>query len=120
MNIRLAALAAVAVALSACNTVTPLKADPIKARWVGQSAGKFFAAYSPPYSDSPSGSLTVYNWRGGYQRIKTESGKSTSVSCAATITVSSDYTIRDIRIVADRPGAKGPSYCEELLAPAQG
>ncbi|MDP9835631.1 hypothetical protein J2T09_000372 [Neorhizobium huautlense] len=120
MNTRLAALAAVAVALSACTTASPLQLDPISARWVGQSAGKFFAAYGPQYSDVASGSSTVYNWRGGYKRIKMENGKSASVSCAATLTVSSDYNIRSIRIVADRPGSKGPSYCQELLAPAQG
>lgn len=117
MNHRLAALAAVAVALSACTTAGPLKSDPIKARWVGQSAGKFFAAYSPPISDAPSGSSTIYNWRGGYKRIKTVNGTNSSVSCSATLTVASDYTIRDIHIVADRPGSTGPSYCEELLVP---
>ena len=115
MNRRIITSTAIfAILLSACTT-TGTPANPIEARWVGQSAGKFFARYSPPLSDTQAGSTTLYNWRGGYKRIKQQNGRSASVSCAAQITVDAAYNIRDIRITADRPGANGPSYCEELL-----
>ena len=104
-----------AIALSACTTTKGVASNPIEARWVGRSAGEFFAKFSPPLSDVDDGSNTVYNWRGGYNRIKQQNGRSVSVSCSAKITVSSSYTIRDIDIVSDRPGANGPSYCTELL-----
>jgi hypothetical protein len=103
-----------AFALSACTTVS-IAESTINARWVGHSAGEFFAKYNPPLSDTDSGSSTIYNWRGGYSRIKTKEGRSVSVSCTAKITVSENYTIRDITVVGDRPGAGGASYCEELL-----
>ncbi|HEV7436541.1 MAG TPA: hypothetical protein VGO22_16995 [Pseudorhizobium sp.] len=116
MNLRIIqATATLAVALSACTT-TGMPANPIEARWVGQSAGIFFARYSPPLSDTPAGATTLYNWRGGYQRIKLQNGRTANVSCAAQLTVDEDYVIRKIRITADRQGANGPSYCEELLA----
>ncbi len=115
MNYRLIALAAMAGLVSGCTTTGPAS-NPIETRWIGKSAGSFFARYAPPYSDVSTGSQTVYNWRGGFNRIKTQQGKSISVSCAAQLTTDSDYRIRSIRIVADRPGAKGPSYCTELLA----
>lgn len=115
MSLRIIASTAVlAIALSACTT-TSAPANPIEARWLGQSAGKFFAAYSPPLSDTPAGATTLYNWRGGYNRIKLENGRTANVSCAAQLTVDASYTIRAIRITSDRPGARGPSYCEELL-----
>ena len=113
----IASTALLALALSSCTTVT-LSDSPISKRWVGHSAGEFFAKYNPPLDDVASGSSTIYSWRGGYKRIKLENGKSASVSCSAKITVSSDYTIRNIEITADRPGATGPSYCQELLAGA--
>ncbi|WP_117190664.1 hypothetical protein [Rhizobium terrae] len=105
-----------ALALSACTTAGGVGSNPIEARWVGRSAGEFFAKYSPPISDSGEGSSTIYNWRGGYNRIKQQNGRTASVSCSAKITVSDNYIIRDIAIVSDRPGANGPSYCAELLA----
>ncbi|WP_105382062.1 hypothetical protein [Neorhizobium alkalisoli] len=111
----IASTALFALALSACTTAG-VASNPIEARWVGRSAGEFFAKYSPPISDSQEGSSTIYNWRGGYNRIKLQNGRSASVSCSAKITVGSDYTIRDLTIVSDRPGANGPSYCAELLA----
>jgi hypothetical protein len=114
----IATTAILSLALSACTTVTVAQ-SPISQRWVGRSAGEFFAKYSPPLSDTQDGSRTVYNWRGGYSRIKLANGKSASVSCSAKITVNEDYVIRDITIVGDRPGAKGPSYCEELLLAAK-
>ena len=116
MSRRLVVVAALCtVALSGCTTVR-IADDPINKAWVGRSAGTFFARYNPPLSDVEAGSSTVYNWRGGYKRIKQANGRSASVSCSAKITVSQDYSIRDITVTADRPGATGPSYCQELLA----
>ncbi|WP_037088808.1 hypothetical protein [Rhizobium sp. CF080] len=110
----IASTALFALALSACTTVS-VASNPIESRWVGHSAGEFFAKFSPPISDTDDGSMTIYNWRGGYKRIKLQDGRTASVSCTAKITVSSSYVIRDITIVSDRPGANGPSYCTELL-----
>ncbi len=114
MNTRLIALAAMAGLVSGCTTTGPAS-NPIETRWNGKSAGSFFARYAPPYSDSRTGSETVYNWRGGFNRIKTKDGRTMSVSCSAQIVTGEDYRIRSIRVTADRSGAKGPSYCEELL-----
>ena len=111
----IASTALLAIALSACTTAGGMTGDPINARWVGRSAGEFFAKYSPPISDSSEGSMTVYNWRGGYNRIKQSNGRTVSVSCSARITVSENYLIRDIVIVSDRPGVNSVSYCQELL-----
>ena len=110
----IATIAFLAFAVSSCAT-TGSSDNPIRSRWVGRSAGEFFAKYNPPISDTAEGSSTIYNWRGGYKRIKTFSGGSASVSCSAKLTVSENYTIRDITVVSDRPGATGPSYCTELL-----
>lgn len=103
-----------ALALAGCTTVSVVN-SPINTRWVGHPAGEFFAKYGPPLSDTDNGSTTIYNWRGGYTRIKLQGGQSASVSCSAKVTVSSDYVVRDITVTADRPGATGPSYCAELL-----
>lgn len=103
-----------ALILSACTTAGAAR-NPIETRWVGRSAGEFFAKYSPPISDIQEGSSTIYNWRGGYKRIKAKNSRTVSVSCSAKITVSDSYIIRDITIVSDRPGATSPSYCAELL-----
>jgi len=110
----IASVAFLALGLTACTTVG-VASNAIESRWVGHSAGEFFAKFSPPLSDSSDGSSTVYNWRGGYNRIKLQSGGTASVSCSAKITVSDSYVIRSISIVSDRPGATGPSYCTELL-----
>ncbi|MFD1745659.1 hypothetical protein ACFSE1_09325 [Rhizobium helianthi] len=115
MNYRLIAVAALAGLASGCTTTSPVATNPVESYWKGKSAGSFFARFAPPYSDSENGSQTVYNWRGGFNRIKTKEGRSISVSCSAQITADSQYRIQSIRIVADRPGAKGPSYCAELL-----
>lgn len=104
----------VGLALSACTTVSAIS-SPINSRWVGHSAGEFFAKYNPPGADQDSGSSTIYNWRGGYKKIKTKAGASASVSCAAKLTVSSDYKIQDITIIGDHPGETSDSYCTELL-----
>ena len=131
MQLRSIALAGLAVALTACTT-TPIAArNPIEAEWLGKEAGRFFAKFGPPLSDAPGQGGTLYSWRGGYKQIRVaaryEEGKDgkrgrqisparvTSVSCSAQLTVSDDYKIRAIRIVSDRPGANGPSYCQELL-----
>ena len=112
----IATIATLTLALSACTTVSVAPQSPISQRWVGRSAGVFFAKYSPPLSDVQDGSSTIYNWRGGYSRVKLGNGKTVSVSCSAKITVNEDYVIRDITITGDRPGASGASYCTELLA----
>jgi len=106
--------ALIALGQAGCTTAS-VGGNPINARWVGHSAGEFFAKFSPPISDSGEGSSTVYNWRGGYNRIKQQNGRVASVSCSAKISVSDNYIIREITIVSDRPGTNGPSYCTELL-----
>jgi hypothetical protein len=119
MSRRLITIAALCTfALSGCTTVQ-IAENPINKTWVGRSAGSFFAKYNPPLSDVEAGSTTIYNWRGGYKRIKQANGRSVSVSCGAKITVSDSYVIRDITITSDRPGTLGKSYCEELLAAPQ-
>ncbi|MBB3297828.1 hypothetical protein ACC764_31455 [Rhizobium ruizarguesonis] len=134
MNFRTMTAAGLAIALAGCTTI-PSAGNPIEARWVGKSAGIFFAAYGPPISDSEQGSTTVYTWRGGYKTVRIPakyaegadgkrgkqiaSARTAYLRCQAEITTSSDYTIRDIRTVADIPGVNGPSYCAEFLAPEQ-
>jgi hypothetical protein len=108
-------IAFLSLALVSCTTIS-VSDNAISKRWVGRSAGEFFAKYNPPLDDVSAGANTIYSWRGGYKRIRVEGGRSVSVSCSARITVSESYTIRDITIVSDRRGANGPSYCEELLA----
>lgn len=115
-RVTIASAALLTLALTGCTTAS-VSGNPINAYWSGRSAGEFFAKFSPPISDASEGSSTVYNWRGGYNRIKNQDGRTSSVSCSAKITVSSSYTIRDITVVSDRPGASGPSYCQELLVP---
>ena len=131
-------LAAFAIALSACTTSTGgstpsfTQKSPVETRWVGQSAGIFFAKFGPPLSDTETGSSTVYNWRGGYRKAtipaRFEEGKdgkkgrqisptrTASLSCTVQLVVSSDYKITAVRTVSDRPGINGPSYCAEFLA----
>ncbi|MBT9368742.1 hypothetical protein [Rhizobium sp. CSW-27] len=114
MNTRLTALALLAGTLCGCTT-TPPPPSPIEVRWQGKSAGAFFARFAPPYADTRSGDDTVYNWRGGFQRIKTVDGQWISASCSAAITTDSNYRIKAIHVISDRQGSKGPSYCTELL-----
>lgn len=134
MKIRTFAAAGLAIALAGCTTI-PSAGDPVAARWNGQSAGKFFAAYGPPLSDAENGSSVVYSWKGGYKTVRVPAkyaegdngkrGKQTApartmyLRCQAEITTNSDYTIRSIRTVNDMPGESGKSYCAEFLAPAQ-
>ena len=73
MNIRMTSAAGLMLALAGCTTIPSIpamKADPIAERWVGKSAGGFFAAYGPPISDHDEGDGRVYNWRGGYKNVK--------------------------------------------------
>ncbi|MES5097355.1 hypothetical protein ABUK73_03910 [Agrobacterium sp. BA1120] len=134
MRFRSVTLAGLAIALSACTTTTPSLApkSAVETRWVGQSAGVFFAKFGPPLSDVDSGSTTTYNWRGGYKTTtipakydetkdgkrgrQTSSARKVYLSCTVQLVVGSDYNIRSIRTVSDRPGVNGPSYCAEFLA----
>jgi hypothetical protein len=133
MTIRTFSAAGLMLALAGCTTIsvpTLPASDPINDRWVGQSAGSFFASFSPPIADRDEGGERIYTWRGGYavihipvsyagaaegQKVATRQAR---VSCKADIVTSPDYRIRAIHILADAPGATGPSYCAELLAPA--
>ena len=107
MKFRLAMLAVIAGTVSACTTAA-IPTNPLQARWNGKSAGTFFAAYGPPVSDTAgSGGATLYSWRGGFG-----SGR----PCSVELTVSKDYTIKNIRAVSDRSDPKGgPSHCEKTL-----
>ncbi|MDS7596406.1 hypothetical protein [Agrobacterium tumefaciens] len=137
MYFRSITLAGLAIALSACTTSTGsgpsfTQKSPVESRWVGQSAGVFFAKFGPPLSDTEAGSATIYNWRGGYKKAtvpaKFEEGKdgkrgrqisparTAYLSCTVQLNVSSDYRITSVRTVSDRPGVNGPSYCAEFLA----
>jgi len=107
MKSRIALLAGLALALTACTTAT-VASNPLQARWNGKSAGIFFAAYGPPISDvAGAGGTTLYKWRGGFVRGK---------SCTVELTVSNTYRINNIRAVGDRADEKGgPSHCEKVL-----
>ena len=68
MKSRIALLTALGLALAGCSTASISSAgDPLSSRWVGQEAGKFFAAYGPPASDDGG---TTYVWRGGYKKAR--------------------------------------------------
>jgi hypothetical protein len=128
MKLRTISAAGLMLALAGCNTI-PMPSmptsNPVSARWVGQSAGRFFASYGPPISDHDDGGGRVYNWRGGYKSVKlagdAAKGKAAGghlrLSCKADITTSSDYVIRSIHIIGDMPSGTSGSYCTELLAP---
>ncbi|KQQ58476.1 MULTISPECIES: hypothetical protein [Rhizobium/Agrobacterium group] len=134
MRFRSVTLAGLAIALSACTTTAPSLSpkSAVETRWVGQSAGVFFAKFGPPLSDVDTGDTTTYNWRGGYKTAKVpakfEEGKdgkrgrqisparTSYLSCTVQLVVGGDYKIRSIRTVSDRPGVNGPSYCAEFLA----
>lgn len=134
MRFRSVTLAGLAIALSACTTATPslTPRSAVETRWVGQSAGVFFAKFGAPLTDVTTGSTTSYTWRGGYRTAKIpakfEEGKdgkrgrqisaarNASLSCTVQLVVGSDYKINSVRTVSDRPGINGPSYCAEFLA----
>ncbi|MBP2235359.1 hypothetical protein J2Z31_001851 [Sinorhizobium kostiense] len=131
MIFRLMTAAGLALVIAGCTTTTGVARNAVEKRWLGQSAGPFFAQFGPPLSDVESGSETVYSWKGGYKSRKIPAqyemsangkrGKRISaarteyLSCAVQLTVSSDYVIRSIRIVGDRKRESGPSWCEEFL-----
>ncbi|MDX3925484.1 MAG: hypothetical protein QHC90_06700 [Shinella sp.] len=111
MNSRIAILAGLVLAVTGCTTTT-VSANPLQARWNGKAAGTFFAAYGPPVADveGPNGT-TLYRWRGGFVRGR---------ACQVELTVNSDYSIRNIRALVDRPDDKGgPSQCEKFLDAAR-
>ena len=129
MTLRTLTAAGLMLALAGCTTTTPTPSfiapvkSPIDERWVGQSAGRFFASFGPPTSDRDEGGSRIYTWRGGYNKIRIpvagQAGATRQIhaSCKADIVTSPDYTIRAIRILGDVPGSNGGSYCAELLAP---
>jgi hypothetical protein len=134
MNVRTLFIAATALVLAGCTTTASLSGDPLSARWVGTEAGKFFAAYGPPTSDEESGSTTTYVWRGGYKTRRTPAqykgeGKSRKLVARATtsylvcqvrLTVGSDYMIKSITALTDKPGtAGGPTWCQQTLDAAK-
>jgi hypothetical protein len=126
-------IAALCLTAAGCTTTGGMPKNEIEARWNGQPAGAFFAKFGPPVSDAASGSSTLYTWRGGNKtrvvpatyedlgngkrgklltRARTE-----YLRCEVQLTVSSDYVIRGVRTVVDRPVTNGgKSYCAEFLA----
>jgi hypothetical protein len=134
MNIRMTTAAGLMLALAGCTTIPSVPSNPVAERWVGQSAGRFFASYGPPIADRDEGGGRVYSWRGGYKTVHvparyaaSDTGKKGKpvagartlyLSCKADIETDSNYVIRSIHILGDMPSATGPSYCAELLAPA--
>jgi len=134
MNFRTLLIAATALTLAGCTTTASLSSDPLSARWVGTEAGKFFAAYGPPTSDEESGSTTTYVWRGGYRTRRSPAeykgeGKSRKLIararteylvCQVRLKVGSDYMIKSITAIVDKPGADGgPTWCEKTLDAAK-
>jgi hypothetical protein len=113
MSHRFALLAGLALVVTGCTSATPtVPANALETRWIGQSAGTFFAAYGPPIRDiSGADGTTLYAWRGGFINRR---------ACQVEIGVNSDYTIRKIRTVVDRKDPKGgPSHCEKVLDAAK-
>jgi hypothetical protein len=131
MNFRLMTVAGLALALAGCTTVGPAR-NAVEARWKGQPAGVFFAAFGPPQSDVSSGDMTVYSWKGGYKKRtipaqfaegengkkgkKIASARTEFLSCSVQLNVSSDYVIRSIQVLGDVKKSSGPSWCDEFLA----
>ena len=120
------------LAAAGCTTTGAPKGE-VEARWNGQQAGAFFAKFGPPVSDSAAGNSTLYTWRGANKtrvipatfedlgngkkgKLLTQA-RTQYLRCEVQLTVSSDYIIRSIRTVVDRPGVNGgKSYCAEFLA----
>ena len=131
---RIALMTVLGLAVAGCSTVAAVSGDPLSARWVGQEAGKFFAAYGPPVSDTEGESSTTYIWRGGYRTRKeaaqyTGEGKGKKLVarartaylvCQVKLVVGSDYMIKSINATVDKPGANGgPTWCEQTLDAAK-
>lgn len=109
MNFRFALLAGLALAVTGCTSVAPTVATtPLESRWIGRTAGEFFAAYGPPVNDiAGSDGTTLYTWRGGFMNRR---------ACQVELGVNADYKIRKIRPVVDRKDPNGgPSHCEKVL-----
>lgn len=130
LNITAASLLGVGLALALA--LSPAHAtSKLKARWVGEEAGKFFAAYGPPTSDMSDGSKTVYGWRGGYSSrkiaaVKDKKGKVVTrarterLVCQVKLTVDKKYHIAKIEVLVDKPGINGgPTWCEQFLDAAK-
>lgn len=131
---RIALMTALCLAVAGCSTVAAVSGDPLSARWVGQEAGKFFAAYGPPVSDEEGASSTTYVWRGGYRTRKepaqyTGEGKDRKLVsrartaylvCQVRLVVGEDYRIKTITATVDKPGRDGgPTWCEQTLDAAK-
>jgi hypothetical protein len=134
MKIRTALLMTLGLALAGCSTVS-IADDPLSARWVGQEAGKFFAAYGPPTSDDEGASSTAYVWRGGYKTAKVPAqysgegkgrklvarARTAYLVCQVKLVVGDDYKIRSITAMVDRPDPDGgASWCERTLDAKKG
>lgn len=126
MKFRTLLLSAIGLTLAGCSTVS-MSNDPLSARWVGQEAGKFFAAYGPPASDDGG---TNYVWRGGYKTAKiaaqysgegkdkklVSKARTAYLVCQVRLTVGDDYRITSITKMVDRPAPDGgASWCEQTL-----
>jgi hypothetical protein len=109
--------------------------DPLSVRWVGKEAGKFFAAYGPPASDTESGSATTYVWRGGYKTARipaqykgegkdkklVSKARTAYLVCQVKLVVDGNYKITSINTMVDRPSPDGgASWCEKTLDAAKG
>jgi hypothetical protein len=129
MKFRAALLTVLGLALAGCSTVS-VSNDPLSARWVGQEAGKFFAAYGPPTSDEEGASSTTYVWRGGYKTTRVAAqysgegkdrklvsrARTVYLVCQVKLVVGEDYRIRSIHAMVDRPDPDGgASWCEKTL-----
>jgi hypothetical protein len=129
MKFRAALLTALGLTLAGCSTVS-VSNDPLSARWVGQEAGKFFAAYGPPTSDEQGASSTTYVWRGGYKKARiaaqysgegkerklVSKARTAYLVCQVKLVVGEDYRIRSVTTMVDRPDPDGgASWCERTL-----
>jgi hypothetical protein len=127
MKLRIALLTLAGLILAGCSTTASLSNDPLSSRWVGQEAGKFFAAYGPPASDDGG---TTYVWRGGYKKARIEAkysgegkdkklvskARTAYLVCQVKLSVGDDYRIRSITTMVDRPDPDGgASWCERTL-----
>ena len=133
MKFRTVLTTALGLALAGCSSVS-LKGDPLSARWVGQEAGKFFAAYGPPASDEDGGATTTYVWRGGYKTARipaqysgegkdkklVSKARTAYLVCQVKLIVGEDYRIRSITPMVDRPDPDGgASWCQRTLDAAK-
>ena len=133
MKFRLLLLSALGLSLAGCSTVS-ISNDPLSARWVGQEAGKFFAAYGPPASDEAGATSTTYVWRGGYKTARipaqysgegkdrklVSKARTAYLVCQVRLVVGDDYRINSITKMVDRPDPDGgPSWCARTLDAAR-